>query len=175
MARRRAAGELKEELSMAGRKRRAGMKAQRASWATPGAMNGGDIEAIAFLVLMQAAKSAREDLKAVMDAVRELNRRKARRREARQAEKKACRRNRIDAAACDADGATRKALKLMRVLEDLSLDELRKDVDSMSEIGEMESLRLQMAMDRLSKMMSALSNLLKKTSDTADAIARNLK
>jgi hypothetical protein len=45
----------------------------------------------------------------------------------------------------------------------------------MSEMGETESLRLQMAMDRLSKMMSTLSNLLKKMSDTADGITRNLR
>lgn len=45
----------------------------------------------------------------------------------------------------------------------------------MSETGEMESLRLQMAMDRMSKMMSTLSNLLKKISDTASAITQNLK
>jgi hypothetical protein len=48
-------------------------------------------------------------------------------------------------------------------------------VDSMSEMGEMESLRLQMAMDRMSKMMSTLSNLLKKLSDTSSQIAQNLK
>ena len=45
----------------------------------------------------------------------------------------------------------------------------------MSEMGEMESLRLQMAMDRMSKMMSTLSNLLKKMSDTAESITQNLK
>jgi len=45
----------------------------------------------------------------------------------------------------------------------------------MSEMGEMESLRLQMAMDRMSKMMSTLSNLLKKLSDTSSQIAQNLK
>jgi hypothetical protein len=39
----------------------------------------------------------------------------------------------------------------------------------------MESLRLQMAMDRMSKMMSTLSNLLKKISDTASSITSNLK
>jgi hypothetical protein len=33
----------------------------------------------------------------------------------------------------------------------------------MSELGEMESLRLQMAMDRLSKFMTTLSNMLKKS------------
>ena len=45
----------------------------------------------------------------------------------------------------------------------------------MSEMGEMESLRLQMAMDRMSKMMSTLSNLLKKISDTSTSITQNLK
>jgi hypothetical protein len=52
---------------------------------------------------------------------------------------------------------------------------IKKDLDSMSEMGEMESLRLQMAMDRLSKMMSTLSNILKKISDTAESITQNLK
>lgn len=49
------------------------------------------------------------------------------------------------------------------------------DSDSMSELGEMESLTLQMAMDRLSKLMATLSNLMKKISDTASAITQNLK
>ena len=39
----------------------------------------------------------------------------------------------------------------------------------------MESLRLQMAMDRMSKLLTALSNILKKASDTADTITQNLK
>jgi hypothetical protein len=58
---------------------------------------------------------------------------------------------------------------------DASIGEMKSDIDSMSEMGEMESLRLQMAMDRMSKMMSTLSNLLKKVSDTADGITQNLK
>lgn len=52
---------------------------------------------------------------------------------------------------------------------------LRDDLDSMPEMGEMESLRLQMAMDRRSKMISMLSNLLKKISDTSQSITQNLK
>ena len=56
-----------------------------------------------------------------------------------------------------------------------SIDQMQSDLDSMSEMGEMESLRLQMAMDRLSKMMSTLSNMLKKVSDTSDAITSNIK
>ncbi len=45
----------------------------------------------------------------------------------------------------------------------------------MSEMSEMESVRLQMAMDRFSKVMSALSNILKKISDTQSAIITNVK
>jgi hypothetical protein len=55
------------------------------------------------------------------------------------------------------------------------VDNMKSDLDSMSEMGEMESMRLQMAMDRLSKLMSTLSNLLKKMSDTAQSITQNLK
>lgn len=52
---------------------------------------------------------------------------------------------------------------------------IQDKLDNMSEMGEMESLRLQMAMDKLSKMMSTLSNLLKKISDTASSITQNIK
>lgn len=58
---------------------------------------------------------------------------------------------------------------------DKLLKEMNQKTDNMSEMGEMESLRLQMAMDRLSKMMSTLSNLMKKMSDTQSNITQNLK
>ena len=48
-------------------------------------------------------------------------------------------------------------------------------LDNMSEMGEMQSFRLQMAMDMLSKIMSTLSNLLQKQSQAADAITQNIK
>ena len=38
-----------------------------------GSMNDADIEALAFLVLMQASKSAQEDLKAIMARVKSIN------------------------------------------------------------------------------------------------------
>ena len=43
------------------------------TWAVLGQMNGADIEALAFIVLMDAAKSAQEDIRAVMDAVKDIN------------------------------------------------------------------------------------------------------
>ena len=75
-------------------------------------------------------------------------------------------------------------LQLLRMNDSLTVtkkeidglvDQMKNDLDSMSEMGEMESLRLQMAMDRMSKMMSTLSNLLKKISDTSSQIVQNLK
>lgn len=58
---------------------------------------------------------------------------------------------------------------------DAAIDKAKSDLDSMGEMGEMESLRLQMAMDRMSKMMSTLSNLLKKASETQQGIVQNIK
>jgi seryl-tRNA synthetase len=53
--------------------------------------------------------------------------------------------------------------------------DVESELDSLSELGETESLRLQMAMDRMSKLMSTLSNLLKKSSETGAQITQNIK
>ncbi len=58
---------------------------------------------------------------------------------------------------------------------DALADKMKNDLDGMSEMSETETLRLQMAMDRLSKMMETLSNLLKKVKDTQQTIAQNMK
>jgi hypothetical protein len=66
--------------------------------------------------------------------------------------------------------------QLDRLYEEAVVDTASgSSLDSMSEMGETESLRLQMAMDRMSKMMSTLSNLLKKAAETASDITQNLK
>jgi len=54
-------------------------------------------------------------------------------------------------------------------------EELKVKLSSMSELGEMDSLRLQMMMDRRSKFIQTLSNILKKISDTQDTLVQNLK
>jgi hypothetical protein len=55
------------------------------------------------------------------------------------------------------------------------IDATKSDLNSLSEMGEMESLRLQMAMDRLSKLTAALSNIPKKMVETSDEIIENIK
>jgi hypothetical protein len=55
---------------------------------------------------------------------------------------------------------------------------MKADLDGigdMSEIGEADSLPLQRAMDRLSRTMATLSDLLKEINNTADAITQNVE
>lgn len=64
-----------------------------------------------------------------------------------------------------------ESLELIETMKDSIKDEL----DSMSEMNEMEALRMQEAMDRLAKVESQISNLLKKASETQQSIIDNLK
>jgi len=170
------------------------IKAKTQAYAVLGSMNGQDIEALAFLVMMQAAKSAQEDLKAIMAKVKALNEQKEK---LKSMIAKANQQRSISAVQLDSmkllnnrtlalqQGRNADSIKFVRSAGrnqqvskadiDAMKDKLKSDLDSMSEMGEMESLRLQMAMDRMSKMMSTLSNLLKKISKTADDIVQNLK
>jgi hypothetical protein len=115
-----------------------------------------DIASLAMLVMMAAANDAREDLKSVMAKVKAIN------------DAKACKTKQCLTAlkpTADYDQATL----------DLVVDQAQGKLDSLSEMGETDSLRLQMAMDRMSKMMSTLSNIMKKTSDTEQSMTSNLK
>jgi hypothetical protein len=63
--------------------------------------------------------------------------------------------------------------EVARILSDP--DELKGKLDGMNEMSEMTSLRLQMMMDRRSKFISTLSNIMKKVSTTQEAVVQNLK
>jgi len=159
-------------------------------YAVLGDISNADIEAVAFLVMMQAAKSAQEDLKAIAAGVKQVNDAKAA--AARSANVKAAapaRSLRSPPPATNSAAAVRSApanrvvanraaispRPLPKAEFDRKLDGIRNDPDSLSEMGEMESLRLQMAMERRSKAMQTLSNILKKMSDTNASITQNLK
>ncbi len=162
-------------------------------YAELGRMSGSDIEALAFLVLMQAAKSAQEDLKAIMAKTKAIKEQKAKLRDelnrAQSAQGKAklqldslkflSERTKAFLAYTSIDSVkfqkSRVGTNFPKADLDALIDQVKRDLDSMSEMGEMESLRLQMAMDRMNKMMSTLSNILKKISDTAQTITQNLK
>jgi len=167
-----------------------------------------DIEAIAFIVLMEAAQSANEDLKAIMAEVKAMTGAKKKMREllgkvqkdaAKNAGQSASKKSlvfgsggigserdyhRVQLPYPDpaAEGGVkfvetdlhRESIDSVEILESIS-DELRGKLYSMSELSEMSSLRLQMVMDRRAKLMSTLSNMMKKISDTQQSIVQNLK
>jgi hypothetical protein len=55
------------------------------------------------------------------------------------------------------------------------LDENKDQLDGLNEFSEMTTLRLQMTMDRRSKFISTLSQMMKKTSTTQDILVQNIK
>jgi putative addiction module CopG family antidote len=86
----------------------------------------------------------------------------------------------------DSDDAVRDAVRLLMrkergtvlsALETLSsqLSDVRCRLEAMNEMSEMMLLRLQMQMDRRSKFIATLSNVMKKLSDTQETLVQNIK
>jgi len=69
------------------------------------------------------------------------------------------------------EGAKTGTLAEFALIEQKMNDEL----DSMSETGTMQQMRLQMVMDRRAKLFEALSNIMKKMSATKETLNGNLK
>lgn len=143
----------------------------------------GDVNALAFLVMMEASKSAREDLKSIMSDVKQINDAKA-----------SLRKKALDSKATSESQSqtTVKATSALRQPTRATLAPVqptpipkaefakklqaaRNDMDSLSEMGEMESVRLQMRMDRMAKSAAVISELMKKQSETSQTIIQNLK
>jgi hypothetical protein len=166
----------------------------------------GDIEQLAFIVMMEAAKSAEDDLKQIMSGVRAIT---AAKRELRVlickvandiaentsrdqgtisfgsgglGSEEAYHRASLPLPSPRCDGGVVDTVtdlhpgSITEIAQLQSIrDALEAKLDSMSEMSEMTSLRLQMAMDRRSKLMQTLSNIMKKISDTNNAITQNIK
>lgn len=160
-----------------------------------GILGGEDINAIVIYVLFEAAKGTQEDLKSHMAKFKAINSAKQKSGELVNKINNDSRGQKIDGASpclvvdCNAassalahaaglrDDARGYQLPANPTWADIKAmtDRLAKDHDSLSEIGDLESLKLQKAMDRQSKIIRVLSNLLKKRSETASGIIQNLK
>lgn len=175
-------------------------------------VSDGDIEAMCFIVLMQATNDMDKDLKELMAEVKAMTAAKAKLREliAKVNKDIAANAGQRDGAApiavdtpggCFGDFAncllftppsdshallaraiwTRATASMANgkpaTLAELQsiFDALTGQLDTLSEMSEMTSLRLQMAMDRRSKFVATLSNVMKKISTTQDGIVANLK
>jgi flagellar hook-basal body complex protein FliE len=148
---------------------------------------------------MEASKAAEEDLKKIMDGVKAINAQKDAIRsimnEVNQqvaASGKAspatpcntpfCRSLRARLSQVEAQAPPSRNVRRLQVRENPTFadlkavqDDLKSKLDSMSEMSEADSMRLQMVMDRRSKLLEALSNLMKKTSDTSNSMISNIK
>ncbi len=162
------------------------IQARASSYGMLGGMNGQDIQAIAFLVLMQASKSAQEDLKAIMAQVKATNEKKEKIRAAEAVlndRSRTTTRMQFDSFKLllkPQPGVQRvKITPSNQKVSAIEIDDMKKQLrdqrDSLAELGEEQQLRLQMAMDRRSKAISTISNLLKKIHDTQQSIIQNLK
>lgn len=133
---------------------------------------GGDIEAIAFIVMMEATQDANKDLKAIMDDARNSTK---------QTEKFRVVLHQVNADL--AGSAIAPGVKFQPIgprpastLTKKGVTGVRTDKpDSTNDMSEMDSLQLQMMMDRRSKFVAALNNIMKKIDDTQDTIIQNLK
>ena len=149
-----------------------------------------DIQALVFLVLMQASKSANEEIRAIMEKVKSDNEKKKKLREAQEIIKN---NQQVSVAQYDSFNLVlyKPAIKQNVVVnqnnasvnqrtvsrQDIHTlaEKLGRELDSMNEMSEMNSLRLQMYMDRVSKMQSTISNIMKKIDSTKNQIVQNLK
>lgn len=125
---------------------------------------GADIEALVFIVLMEAAKSTEDDLEAIMGQINGVN------------AAKACLRatlERTKVRQC-MDGIV-PSPPLTQAALDTLLAPAKADPSTLDALSQSEALTLQMIMDRRSKLMAALSNVLKKISDTSSSIVQNMK
>lgn len=118
-----------------------------------------DIESLVLLVMEQAVADANADLREMMEELRRRHERLARLRKA------------LAALTAWREANASAESELLGSVRDLAGDLLKNTTD----LTELMQMRLQMMMDRRSKLFEALSNLMKKQSDTASGIIKNLK
>ena len=161
-----------------------------------------DIEALCFIVLMQATKDMEEDLKQMMDSVQAINKEKENLRNQQAKLKEMAGKAKKDARSNFRPIQTKPAqLKLMPTKHDLAkipvlrapsslpknvdsmslgeiqaqIDAFEKEKDSLGDLSEELQTKLQMYTDRRKQAMETLSNMMKKFSDTSSSIIKNLK
>ncbi len=127
----------------------------------------GDIEALCFIVMMEAAKSAQEDLQSIMDETKAINEAKAKQREALAAAQARQAKLAQDAASSPPPCPPGRVCGL-------AISKAREQ-DGLADLGAEQSLRIQSYEKRYDKFTTTLSNILRKASDTDSSIIQNLK
>jgi vacuolar-type H+-ATPase subunit I/STV1 len=149
-------------------------------------ISGMDVSEAAFIIMMSATKDMDDDVRLIMAEIKAMTAAKADLRErikdlnewivdemTRHESSRNIRNETIDSepqhgVQCRPGGQVAEILKSIA-------DGLQDNLDSMNELSEMTSLRLQNLMDRRSRYIETLSNIMKKVASTQDALAQNLK
>lgn len=138
-----------------------------------------DIEGAMFTVVMEVSRAARDDMKAMLQDIKAINKAKASLRKVTSTAMiegdSSAPRPRGRAGTADLDAVLNIMLSAYGIVIQHDVERLIRQLEAADEISEMESLGLQMALDRLSKMMSTLSNVLKKISDTSQQLVQNIR
>jgi hypothetical protein len=119
-----------------------------------GALANGDIETLVVLVMMEAARSADADLKALLVELKRANTSRAQLRQFQ---------------ASRAAGAAELRGAMKAEYADAGAG------DSLYSLGELQQARLMMVMDRMAKYEAIIENMLRKIDDTQSSIISNMK
>lgn len=163
----------------------------------PGGSAQPEIESVAFVVMMQATRDNEDDLKAQLATLQAMNQQRAGERElfddlnselANRAQpglpctSPVCRSLTSRVESINQVNTNLGRPSRLQAAPDMSYQQvanlqlqLGQNLQSMNELSDMTSMRLQMTMDRRSKFIQALSNIEKKITNTSSAIVQNMK
>lgn len=106
-----------------------------------------DIDALVMMVMMEAAAAEEQATRDLLEQMKATN----------------------------AEREKLRALQAEARKQGAARDELKGKLDSLNEMSQVNSLRLQMLMDRRSKFLNIVNNIMKKISSTQDTLVQNLK
>lgn len=140
--------------------------------ASSGSLQNVPIEDLAFIVLMNAARSADDDLRDQINAAKQINDQKKKQREnaGKQSDGKPSRSN---TPKVELPRQVRTPPRNSRLSDYLASQQL--PADSLSELGEEQQLKLQQTMEAKEKAEQAISDMMKKFSETQSSIISNMK
>jgi Arc/MetJ-type ribon-helix-helix transcriptional regulator len=149
-------------------------------------LGGMDVSEVAFLVLASATKDMDDDIKTIMAEIKAMNAAKAKLHdEIQELNRWITEQMTWHESSCDIENDTvspasprrtqpHSGRTCVEILMSI-MDTLQENLGGMNELSEMTSLRLQMVMDRRSKYVETLSNMMKKLAATQATLVQNLK
>jgi hypothetical protein len=157
----------------------AGIKADIQTRFAGQSLAGADVEALVFVVLMEASQDAENDLKTIMDGVKAANEKKAAMRQATNNLNKGEAAIRTAGQPTVRPAATNLQARPGPVVAgnnaQMSVASQPANLNSMGDMSQEQQLLLQRAMDQRSQLEAMISNVMKSVSDTQSNIISNLK